>query len=87
MEASARQPGVSSTYPQEAGRASTEYPVCIADRCLAPCRRTRSTGRCGGSCALDVVVEAFYDVSGAGFLQVLCFDSQDVVFELLLRTK
>mgnify|MGYP004507771605 CR=1 FL=1 len=81
------QPAVPSTYPQETGRASTKYPVCIADLRFTPCRRARPTRRCGSRCALDVVVEALDDVSGAGLFQVLRLDSQDVVFELLLRTK
>ena len=87
MPTAKRRLGMSSTYPQEAGRATTKYPVHIADLGLAPCRRTRSARRCSGRRTLDVIVEALYDVSGSGFLQVLCLSPQDVVFECLLRTK
>jgi hypothetical protein len=83
----ARRSAVPSTYPQKTGRASTEYPVHIADLSLAPCRRARSTSRRGSRCALDIVVEAFDNVSRAGLFKVLCLNSQNVVFKLLLRTK
>ena len=81
------QPAVPSTYPQEARGAATEDAVRVADLRLAACRCARSAGGCGGRSALDVVVEAFDDVPGAGLFQVLRLDSQDVVFELLLRTE
>jgi hypothetical protein len=79
------QPAVPSTYPQEARGAATEDAVRVADLGFAACRCARSAGGCGGRRALDVVVEAFDDVPGAGLFQVLRLDSQDVVFELLLR--
>jgi hypothetical protein len=81
------QPAVPSTYPQEARGAATEDAVRVADLGFAACRCARSAGGCGGRRALDVVVEAFDDVPGAGLFQVLRLDSQDVVFELLLRTE
>jgi hypothetical protein len=79
------QPAGPSTYPQEARGAATEDAVRVADLGFAACRCARSAGGCGGRRALDVVVEAFDDVPGAGLFQVLRLDSQDVVFELLLR--
>jgi len=75
------------SFPQEARGAATEDAVRVADLGLAACRCARSAGGCGGRSALDVVVEAFDDVPGAGLFQVLRLDSQDVVFELLLRTE
>jgi hypothetical protein len=41
---------------------------------------TASAGR-----ALDVVVEAFDDVSGGGFFEVGLFEAEDLVFELSLK--
>jgi hypothetical protein len=87
MQPAERRLGTSSTYPQEAGRATTEYPVHIADLGFAPCRCTRSARRCSGRRALDVIVEALYDIPSSGLLQVLCLSSQNVVFKCLLRTK
>ena len=81
------QPVVPSTYPQETGRASTEYPVHIADLGFAPCGSAGPASRRSRRCALDVVVEALDYVSSAGLLEVLCLDSQNVVLELLLRAK
>jgi len=71
-----------STYPQKAGRAPAEYPVRIANGSLSPCRSTCSTGCCRSRGALDVVVKALDDVSGARLFKVLRFDPQDVVFKL-----
>jgi hypothetical protein len=73
---------LSSTYPQEAGRAAAEYPVHITNGGLSPCRCASCSSRGGGRCALDVVVEALDDVAGARLFEILCLDSQDVIFEL-----
>lgn len=70
------------TYPQEAVGAAAEYPVHIADRGLSPRRRTGSTSVCGGGCALDVVVEALYDVPSGCLFEVLRLDAQYVLLEL-----
>ena len=73
------QPAVPSTYPQEARGAATEDAVRVADLGLAACRCARSAGGCGGRSALDVVVEALDNVSGARLFEVLRLDSEDVV--------
>jgi hypothetical protein len=65
----------SSTYPQEACRAPTEDAVCIADGSLPPRGSTCSSCGRSGRRALDVVVEAFDDISGARLFEVLCLDS------------
>jgi hypothetical protein len=74
-----------SAYPQEAGRAATEYPVHITNGGLSPCCGASCSSRGGSRCALDVVVEALDDVAGARLFEVLCLDSQDVIFELQLH--
>lgn len=74
----------SSTYPQEAGRTPTEYPVRIVDGGFSPRRCACPASRRRGRCALDVVIEALDNIAGARLLEVLRFDSQDVIFELQL---
>ena len=69
-----------STYPQEACRAPTEYPVCITDGRFPSGRGTCSSCCRGGRRSLDVVVEALDNVSGARLFEVLRLDSEDVVF-------
>ena len=55
----------SFTYPQEAGRTPAEYPVRIIDWGFSPCRSSCPARGGRSRCALDVIVEAFYDVAGA----------------------
>lgn len=81
----AQQAVVSSTYPEETRRASTEYSVYIADLSFAPCSRAGSASRRCRRRTLDVVIEALDYVSCAGLLKVLCLNSEYVIFELLLH--
>ena len=72
----------SSTYSQEACRAPAEDAVRITDGSLAPGCSACSPCCRGGCCALDIVIEALDDIPGARLFEVLCLDSQDVIFEL-----
>ena len=75
------------SYPHEGSRASTEYPVCIADLSFAPRRGAGRAGGARGDGAFDVVVEALDDVAGAGLFEVLRLDAEDGRFELFLGTR
>lgn len=72
----------SSTYSHETRRAATEDAIDVTYGSFAPCCCSRTSSCTRGRCTLDIIVEAFDDVSSTGFLEVVRFTAEDVVFEL-----
>jgi hypothetical protein len=73
------------THSQGARRATTEYPIRLCDAPFPPCSCATTCAECTAARALDVVVEAFDDVTGGRCFEVLGLYAEDGVFQSELR--